>query len=56
MAGRADVTRRKTVSGTSGRLVYLWVIGLLSAATLVQGAEPDLRLVSAVAEQDRTAV
>jgi ankyrin repeat protein len=39
-----------------GRLACLWVIPLLSAATLATAAEPDLRLVNAVAAQDRTAV
>ena len=39
-----------------GRLACLWLIPALSAATLATAAEHDMRLVDAVAAQDRTVV
>src|ERR1700687_499703 len=38
------------------RLAGLWVLPLLSAASLAMAAGPDLRLVNAAAEQDTKAV
>src|SRR5438105_3058473 len=56
MAGISEVTRRQRLSCGIGRLACLWVVPLLSAAALATAAEPDLRLVNAVAAQDGTAV
>src|SRR5687767_3509212 len=50
--------RRKRQEGTmdARRLRGMWAILLLSAATVATAAEPDLRLVTAAAQQDKTAI
>src|SRR5271167_4679410 len=43
---------RTTMGGHINRLASLWVVPLVSAASLAMAAGPDLRLVNAAAEQD----